>query len=339
MGNAPTHPRTSSPTVLRRLADFGLPPAALALLGALLLVPVFVRDEFILRLLISALMFGGLAMAFDFTAGFINIVNFGYAAFWGVGAYVSALLVVRLGWSPWLAMPAGALAAGVLGFLLGLLTIRLGGIFASCMTWFVALALMTIAGNLVELTNGHAGLTSPLLLDTTRNWPYFYLILGEVVAIYVLLMAIIRSRVGLAFRAIGQDLEAAGSSGVDAVRYKVLNFTISCTIAGLIGGFYAHFIGVLVPQVLHTSHTVEILAIAYIGGRGTIWGALVAALIMVPLMEYLKDLMEFRMILYGLMMIVIMIYYPKGLSGIRDGLMERLRARREARNPPPAPAN
>jgi branched-chain amino acid transport system permease protein len=339
MGNAPTHPRTSSPTVLRRLADFGLPPAALALLGALLLVPVFVRDEFILRLLISALMFGGLAMAFDFTAGFINIVNFGYAAFWGVGAYVSALLVVRLGWSPWLAMPAGALAAGVLGFLLGLLTIRLGGIFASCMTWFVALALMTIAGNLVELTNGHAGLTAPLLLDTTRNWPYFYLILGEVVAIYVLLMAIIRSRVGLAFRAIGQDLEAAGSSGVDAVRYKVLNFTISCAIAGLIGGFYAHFIGVLVPQVLHTSHTVEILAIAYIGGRGTIWGALVAALIMVPLMEYLKDLMEFRMILYGLMMIVIMIYYPKGLSGIRDSLVERLRARREARNPPPAPAN
>jgi branched-chain amino acid transport system permease protein len=339
MGNAPTHPRTSSPTVLRRLADFGLPPAALALLGALLLVPVFVRDEFILRLLISALMFGGLAMAFDFTAGFINIVNFGYAAFWGVGAYVSALLVVRLGWSPWLAMPAGALAAGVLGFLLGLLTIRLGGIFASCMTWFVALALMTIAGNLVELTNGHAGLTSPLLLDTTRNWPYFYLILGEVLAIYVLLMAIIRSRVGLAFRAIGQDLEAAGSSGVNAVRYKVLNFTISCAIAGLIGGFYAHFIGVLVPQVLHTSHTVEILAIAYIGGRGTIWGALVAALIMVPLMEYLKDLMEFRMILYGLMMIAIMIYYPKGLSGIRDSLVERLRARREARNPPPAPAN
>jgi branched-chain amino acid transport system permease protein len=330
-------PHDSKATLLRRLADVGLPPVGLAFLGVLLLVPVFVQDEFILRLLISALMFGGLAMAFDFTAGFINIVNFGYAAFWGIGAYVSALLVVRLGWSPWLAMPAGALAAGILGFLLGLLTIRLGGIFASCMTWFVALALMSTAGNLVELTNGHAGLTTPLLLETTRNWPYFYIILGEVLAIYVVLMAIIKSRVGLAFRAIGQDLEAAASSGVDAVRYKVMNFTISCAIAGLIGGFYAHFIGVLVPQVLHTSHTVEVLAIAYIGGRGTIWGSLVAALIMVPLMEYLKDLMEFRMILYGLMMIVIMIYYPKGLSGAWETIAAHLRKRRAAGCPQPEP--
>ncbi len=304
-----------------RLSAFGIKPLGLVLLAGLALVPVLVKDEFILRLLISALMFGGLAMAFDFTAGFINIVNFGFAAFMGLGAYTSGLLVVKLGWSPWLGMAAGAASAGVFGFGLGLLTIRLGGIFASCMTWFVALAMMSTAGNMVELTQGHAGITIPLLFDTVKNWSYFYVILAMVLVIYILLVGITRTRVGLAFRAIGQDIEAAGSSGIDAIRYKVMNFTISCAIAGLLGGFYAHFIGILTPAVMHTGHTVEIMAIAYIGGRGTIWGTLVSAMIMIPAMESLKGLLEFRLIMYGALMIVVMIYYPKGLVGLWEKFM------------------
>ena len=204
-----------------RLAGIGFSPLGLGLLIVLTLVPLFVRDEFLLRLLISAMMFAALAVAFDFTAGFINIVNFGFAAFWGMGAYTSGLLVVKLGWSPWIAMPAGALAAGVLGFILGLLTIRLGGIFASCMTWFVALAMLSAAGNMVDLTKGHAGMTVPLLFETVKNWPYFYLILVIMLAVYILVTVIIKSNVGMAFKAIGQDVEAAASSGIDAVKSLV----------------------------------------------------------------------------------------------------------------------
>lgn len=310
-----------------RLSAVGISPIGLGLLAVLMLMPVFVKDEFLLRLMISAMMFSGLAMAFDFTGGFINIVNFGFAAFWGMGAYVSGILLVNFGWSPLATIPAGAILAGILGFGLGLLTIRLGGIFASCMTWFVALAMLSAAGNLVDLTGGHAGMTVPLLFDTVQNWPYFYVVLGLIIGIYLLLNWIIKSRVGMAFRAIGQDIDAASSSGVDPVKYKVFNFTISCAIAGLLGGFYAHFIGILTPQVMHTSHTVEILAIAYIGGRGSIWGPALCALFMVPAMEFLKDLMEFRLILYGALMILVMIYYPKGLVGIWETLVENFRRR------------
>ena len=320
--------------VLER-AGFNLP--GLGLLLVLCLTPLFVHDEFILRLLISAMMFAALAVAFDFTAGFINIVNFGFAAFWGMGAYTSGLLVVKLGWSPWLAMPAGAVTAGILGFVLGLLTIRLGGIFASCMTWFVALAMLSAAGNMVDLTSGHAGMTVPLLFETVQNWPYFYLMLAIMIAIYILVTAIIKSNVGMAFKAIGQDIEAAAASGVNAVRYKVMNFTISCALAGLIGGFYAHFIGILTPTVMHTSHTVEVLAMAYIGGRGTIWGPLVSAMIMVPVMEFLKNLMEFRLILYGAMMIFVMIYYPKGMVGIWQTVAGSLGKMRHAGDPEGCP--
>lgn len=305
------------------LAKIGLTPLGLGLLTVIALIPLFVRDEFVLRLLISALMFAGLAMAFDFTAGFINIVNFGFAAFMGMGAYTSGLLVVKMGWSPLLTIPAGALMAGILGFGLGLLTLRLGGIFASCMTWFVALAMMSTTGNLVDLTQGYAGITIPLLFKSVKNWPYFYIVLVMVLVIYILLVCITKSHIGLAFRAIGQDPEAAASSGVDATRYKVMNFTVSCALAGLLGGFYAHFIGILTPTLMHTSHTVEVMAIAYIGGRGTIWGSFVAAMLMIPAMEYMKDLMEFRLILYGALMIVVMIYYPKGLAGLWETLVNR----------------
>ncbi|MEL7563438.1 MAG: branched-chain amino acid ABC transporter permease [Dehalobacterium sp.] len=298
------------------LKKYGLTPLGAGLLLILALAPILIQDEFIIRLLVSSLMFGALAMAFDFTSGYINICNFGYAAFWGLGAYTSGILAAELGMSPWLGMIFGAVLAGILGFGLGLLTIRLGGIFASCMTWFVALAMMSIAANWVELTRGNSGMTVKALIDTVENTPYYYVMFIITILVYLILTYITKSKIGMAFRAIGQDLEASASSGINATKYKVLNFTISCTFAGLIGGFYAHYVGVLTPQVMHTSHTVEIMAIAYIGGRGTIWGGLVAALIMIPAMEYMKDLMELRLIMYGALMIIVMIFYPKGLVGL-----------------------
>lgn len=298
------------------LGKVGLTPIGLILVLFGAVAPLFIEDEFFLRLLISSLMMGALAMAFDFTSGYINIVNFGYAAFWGLGAYTSGILAEKIGVSPWLGMLAGTLLAGVIGFCLGLLTIRLGGIFASCMTWFVALAMMAVAANWVELTAGNSGMTVWPIFDTVENLPYYYLIFGITILVYIVLILLTKSKIGLAFRAIGQDVEAAASSGVDANKYKVLNFTISCAIAGLLGAFYAHFVGVLTPKVMGTSHTVEMMAISYIGGRGTIWGALVSALLMTPLMDYLKNLMELRLIIYGALMIVVMIFYPQGISGI-----------------------
>jgi len=308
--------------VVITMKKYGLTPLGTGLLLVLALAPILIQDEFIIRLLVSSLMFGALAMAFDFTSGYINICNFGYAAFWGLGAYTSAILAAELGMSPWLGMIFGAILAGILGFGLGLLTIRLGGIFASCMTWFVALAMMSVAANWVELTRGNSGMTVKALIDTVENTPYFYVMLIITILVYLILTYITKSKIGMAFRAIGQDLEASASSGINATKYKVLNFTISCTFAGLIGGFYAHYVGVLTPQVMHTSHTVEIMAIAFIGGRGTIWGGLVAALIMIPAMEYMKDLMELRLIMYGALMIIVMIFYPKGMVGLWESAVK-----------------
>lgn len=302
------------------LGKFGLNPLGTAMLVVIGFLPFIVGDEFTIRLLASTLMFGALAMAFDFTSGYINICNFGFCAFWGLGAYTSAIMVIKLGVSPWIGLLCGGVMSAVIGFCLGLLTIRLGGIFASCMTWFVALAMMAVTSNWVELTKGSAGLNVPPLFSTVKNMPYFYVMFAVTLLVYFILMYMTKSNMGLAFRAIGQDIEAASSSGINPVKYKVINFTISCALAGIIGGFYAHYIGVLTPQALSTGKTVEIMAISYIGGRGTIWGALLCAMILVPLMEYSKGLMELRLVLYGALMILVMIIYPKGLVGLWESI-------------------
>jgi branched-chain amino acid transport system permease protein len=297
-------------------------------------VPPFNRED-LLRWLVGAALIAAQAVAFDFTAGYINIVNFGFAAFVGLGGYTSALLAVRLGISPWMGMFVGAGAAAVLGFLTGALTLRLRGIFAAVMAWFVGLALLGITRNLTDLTRGALGLNAPSLLPEAGNRPYYYVIVGMLIVTYVVLAWVIRSRLGLAFRAIGQNADAARASGINPTQYRVINFTLSCAFAGWLGGFYAHYYGILTPDVMHTSHTVEVLAVAYIGGRGSLWGGAVAAFPLIFLVEWMRtnlvELPGLHLVLYGLLLIVVMIYYPGGLAGLVRQAQHWLRQRRRGR--------
>jgi len=303
----------------------GLSMPIMIMFVILAMVPLFTKNEYVFRLLLMSLFFGAQAMAFDFTTGFINVVNFGFAGFRGLGAYTSALLVINLGLSTWLGFATGAVAAGILGFLTGLLTLRLRGIYAACMAWFVQLALMGLATVNVNLTRGALGLTVPAALDTTSTAPYLYILLLMSMGIYIVLSIMINSNLGLAFRAIGQNLLAARTSGINPTRYKLINWTVACTFAGLLGGFYAHFIGILTPDIMHFKHTVEILALAYIGGRGTLWGGLVTAFLVIPVFEYLKPLMEIRLIIYGMLLVLAMIFYPRGFAGILQKIGEMIK--------------
>ncbi|MBN1178105.1 MAG: branched-chain amino acid ABC transporter permease [Anaerolineae bacterium] len=311
----------------------------LILLAILPLVPPF-SQEHMIRWLIMGAFLAAQAIAFDFTAGYINVVNFGFAAILGLGAYTSGILTntnpslaIQPGLSPWIGMLAGALVAGIVGFGLGVLTLRLRGIFAAVMAWFVGIGLMGLTRNMVDLTRGPLGMAPrKLFLGTTSNLPYFYVIFGMMVLIYVVLRLVTKSHYGLAFKAIGQNLDAARASGINPTKYRVLNFTLSCVFAGLLGGFYAHYFGSLTPQTLmHTSKTVEVLALAYIGGRGSMWGGMLVAFPFVFGIEYLRssltDLPGLHMVLYGVLMIVVMIFYPNGLSGFYYWLKEKIQSK------------
>jgi branched-chain amino acid transport system permease protein len=320
--------------ISRVTSILGITPVGLGMLALLFLlpfIPPFNRED-LLRWLVSAALIAAQAIAFDFTTGYINVVNFGFAAFLGLGAYTSGLLAVELGVTPWIGMFIGALFSSVAGFVTGILTLRLRGIFAAVMAWFIGLALLGLTRNLTTLTRGPLGLSTPTLLESSSNRPYFYIIVVMMLITYFSLRWITNSHIGLAFKAIGQNLDAARASGVNPTFYRVLNFTVQCAFAGWLGGFYAHYFGILTPQVMHTSRTVEVLAIAYIGGRGSIWGGAFIAFPFIFLIEYLRsnltNLPGLHLVIYGLLLIVVMIFYPGGFAKLYEQVKAWLKLRR-----------
>lgn len=316
--------------ILDRLSLSPIGLLALGVLAVLPFVPPF-NQEYMIRWLTAAGMMAAAAIAFDFTTGFINIVNFGFYAILGLGGYTSTILALKLGISPWIGLFVGALASGILGFLTGLLTLRLRGIFAAVMAWFIGLALMGLATKAVWLTRGPLGLASPPLFETSSNLPYYYLILIIMLAAYLVCKSVTRSSIGVAFKAIGQNMEAARTSGINPTYYRIFNFTLSCIIAGFLGGFYAHYYGILTPDVMHTSKTVEVLAVAYIGGRGSLWGGAAIAFPFLVAMELIRsslsNLPGLNLVIYGLLLILIMIYYPGGFAQFFNTYFGKLKNR------------
>jgi branched-chain amino acid transport system permease protein len=312
------------------LEKLGLTPVAffgILILAMLPYIPPF-DQEYLIRWLIAGAFIAAGAMAFDFTSGYISIVNFGFYAFIGLGGYTSALLVSHLGISPLLGFFTGGISAGLLGFVLGLITLRLRGIFAAVVAWFVGLALMGLATKLVWLTRGPMGLRTDQLFATSSNVPYYYVILFIMIAVYLISKMIIKSKMGLAFKAIGQNMEAARTSGINPLVYRLTNFTISCSIAGLLGSFYAHYYGILTPDVMHTSKTVEVLVVAYLGGRATLWGSGVIAIPFVFTMELLRSSLAnmpgVNLIIYGLLLVLVMIYYPGGFAQFYNNITNKI---------------
>ena len=309
------------------LGKAGLSPVSLMAFIVLALSPMFAGNEYNIRLLLMCVMYGTLAMGFDLSAGYIGVANWGYAALMGLGGYTSALLFERMGLSPWIGMICAGLVATFAGLLIGLLTLRMDGMFAALLAWFVGLILMNAANALTDLTRGALGLQVQPLFDTPWATPYFYVIFTICVITYIVLRVIVKSNLGLAFTALGQDMQTACTTGVSPLKYRLINFCISCFIAGIVGGFYAHYIGILTPTLMATKGTIQILVIAYFGGRGSIWGPLLAAFITMPIFESLNSLVELKYIIYGLVLILIMIFMPNGIAGFEKPVKEFFKKR------------
>jgi branched-chain amino acid transport system permease protein len=207
------------------------------------------------------------------------------------------------------------------------------------MSWFVGIALLGLARTLTPLTRGSLGMNPATLLETTSNRPYFYVILIMMAVIYIVTKLVTTSSIGLAFKALGQNFDAARASGINPTLYRVFNFTLSCFFAGILGGFYAHYFVSMTPKaIMHTSKAIEVLAIAYIGGRGFLWGGMLVAFPFVFFIEYLRsslpNLPGLHIVIYGVLMILVMIFYPNGLAGLLDWLRKRIQRIMSGRNSP-----
>jgi len=279
-------------------------------------IPPLFKNEYVNSVLISCLLWAGMSTAFDLTAGYIRVTNFGFAGFFAAGAYTSALLAYYFGVSPFIGMLPALLVAAVFGALIGYLTLRVHGIFAACFSWFISETLKYILAVTPEITRGYHGLEVPVFFLGISRLPYYYLILVVYIVELITLLKIVRGKIGFAFRVIGEDETAAKTIGVNVTYYKVLCFTVSCLFAGLLGAFYAHYIGMLTPDVSSLSITIPALAICYVGGRGTLWGSLPSGIMIILLFEVFRPLWAYRFIIYGILLIVVMIWAQGGLASL-----------------------
>jgi len=295
----------------------------------LLILPLFIQDPYIMNIVILSLLFAVLACSWNLICGYTGIFTFGHQAFFGIGAYVSALLSMKLGLSPWLGLLVGGVAAGLIGLFIGLpcLRLRIAPYIAITTLAFSEIARI-VCMNLVGLTRGELGLWGipefpdiPLGGDWVISFSggdrtaYYYVILVVFFASLVLIGWMMRSYIGLAFRAIRDEQDAALSLGIDTTRFKLLAFITSSFLAGVAGSFYAHYILILTPtSVFSVGLMTEVIAVTLVGGLGTFWGPVIGAFSLTVLLEYLREFGEYRFMIYGAMLVATIMFMPKGVS-------------------------
>jgi len=272
-------------------------PGGLLILLILGVFPLASGNMFYVEILMLAALYAIFAMSWDILTGYTHEVNFGFAFFIGGAGYLSGALNTLFFWPPLVAIPLAASAGGLVGILIGYLTLRLKGPYFSMATLAFAGILYKLAFIFYKITGGEEGisglksLTSGLMTD-------FYLIWAGTVAVYFLLILYSRSKHGIILKAIRADEDVAQSSGINTAYYKVEAFALSGFLAGIGGGLYAHAQMHIGPAMLSGSISVLVVLLAMIGGMGTIVGPLLGGILLSILNEILRVVEAYRIVIY-----------------------------------------
>jgi branched-chain amino acid transport system permease protein len=285
----------------------------LPVLGALLAFPLLVKNEYLLNVGVLAGIYVILTMGLNITNGWTGLMSFGYAAFYGIGAYTAAILATRYGVPFWATFVLGGVVAGLVGVAIAVPTLRLKGIFLALVTIGFQEIVFLVTLNWTSLTRGPMGIPGippPGLgaYSFNSNREYFYLILGLNVVMIFVVSRIMDSRLGRMFIAMREDEVAAQSVGIPIFPAKVLSFVISTFMAGVAGAFFAHH--------FRLDETFIILTMLIVGGMGTIIGPIVGAVFLVILPEAARFLAHYREMVYGAILILVILFRPQGIAGI-----------------------
>lgn len=272
-----------------------------------------------------------LAHSLNIITGRAGQISLGHAAFFGIGAYTAGILYSRAGIPFWIDVPLGALAAGLVGALLGIPCLRVRDDFLAITTMGINFVVEAVFLYIPFFGGamGVGGINLPGWFgrEMTKT-EYLFLILAVLVFIYWLDFWLGRSWIGLAWDSIREDETAAEAMGVDVVRFKVIAFILGSALAGLAGGFYAHFLTFIMPQNFGFGQSIVVLSMVVFGGVGTRWGPLLGAVILGILPEISRPIMEYRTLLYGILLMLIMRFQPSGLIGPGSILITLLRRER-----------
>lgn len=302
---------------------------------ALLLVALapLVLPNYYLHTLTTAGIFIMLASGLNLIHGFIGRLSLGHTAFYGLGAYTAALLATNAGWGLLLTLPAAALVASLLALGIGHITLRFRGAQFVLVTLAVAAIAHLFATNLVDITGGPmgvAGISTPLIHSGWSNWAifgskasFFWLVLAFDIFTIYLIWRIVRSPLGDAMIAVREDENIAEAIGVNEYRYSMIAFVVGAALAGLSGAIYAHYVSFISPEVFSFNIMIMILVMVILGGVGTVAGPVIGSLVVVVLLEALRLHESLREPIFGVVLIVATLLFPKGIADVAERLNHR----------------
>ncbi|MCL1985713.1 MAG: branched-chain amino acid ABC transporter permease [Betaproteobacteria bacterium] len=303
-------------------------------------LPLLIESPTYLQILILLFFYAYLTTSWNLVGGFAGVLPLGHAVFVGIGAYTSTILALQFNLSPWFGMLVGGMVAALVGVAIGKPTFRMRGAYFALCTIAFSEGVRVMIENIDSLGpikfNGPRGLLIPLKGESFWNYqfmhkePYYYIILTMLVLVLALTWFISRSKMGYYLAAGGDEPDAAQALGVDVAKYKLIALGLSSFLTALAGTFYAQLMLYFYPKgILGLDLSFEIAFIALIGGRGMIAGPLIGALVLRPLNEFTRiylsnQLPGLHLVIFGLILILVMLFQPKGLTLPLTRLYDRL---------------
>jgi ABC-type branched-subunit amino acid transport system permease subunit len=305
--------------------------------GALAVVfgflPFYITTPYFIHTFILVGMYIIFALSYDLSVGQVGVLSLSHPAFFGIGAYTAAILAVSYDFPPLLCFLLGGILAAGLALAIGIPSFRLSQHAFAIGTLGFALIAELISRNWIDLTRGPMGI--PGIPRPTLSIPYlfswkvdtltkFYYFMGVLVVLAIVFYHILTtSRIGRVFRSIREDETLAASAGVHPLKYKMIAFVAGAAMAGIIGVFYAYWYTLVSPEQMSMYYTTNLLIIVFLGGRGSMRGIIIGAFLFTALPEFLRITPQLRLILYGLILLVVVIYFPDGIERILKRLGTR----------------
>jgi branched-chain amino acid transport system permease protein len=286
----------------------------------LLTIPWITPSAYILHTIVTIIIYVPLVLSQNLITGFTGMLTMGQAAFYGLGAYTSALLVMKLD-VPWpIAFLAAGAVAAIAGIIVGVPCLRVGSDYLTLMTIGFGVIFSATATNWVDLTRGSMGMPGvppasigSFVFNTLPKQYYLYLLIAA--ACYFFMYRLTRSHIGRALIAIREDEIAASTVGINLAYYKVLAFTFGALWAGFAGSMLAHMLAFVGPQSFTLDESLLHVQMAILGGFGSLTGSVIGAAILVSLPQIFQDIYKYRMLINGILLLMLMAWRPQGIMG------------------------
>ena len=295
----------------------------LVIIALVAVVPAVVTNLYYIQVMIFIGIYTILALSLNLLNGYVGLLSIGHAAFYGIGAYASAKLVMAVGLPFPLAMLGAGIVAGIFGYLIAKPTLRLSGIYMTLATLGFNMIFFLILQNWMGFTNGPLGIMDippPNIFgyQIETRVQYYYLVFFLVLMTIFSMHRLMTCRFGRALVSIRENELAAEAMGVHTTRYKIQAFVLAAFYAGIAGSFYAHFVKYISPDSFYIYESFILLAMLAFGGQGNLIGPVVGAAVLIIIPEIFRFLQEYRMLVYGGVLIIMMLVRRRGLLGGRD---------------------